>query len=182
MRKCRSILAVDLGERVAVTAVLLQHGTVKVVKFLGREIRGIRRHHSWLRRRLQEKKLLRKVKQIGQKERRIVKDTLHKISKEIVRIADENDAIIAIGDLTGIRERARDRGRRFNRIVSNMPFYTLTKFIEYKAVQRGIPVIEVSEEGTSKECHICGCEGKRRTQGLFVCKYHGEYNSWFAHF
>ena len=177
MRECRSILAVDLGERVAATAVLLQHGTVKVVKFLGREIRGIRRHYAWLRRRLQEKKLLRKVKQIGKKEKRIVRDILHKISKEIVQIADENDAVIAIGDLTGIRERARGKGRRFNRIVSNMPFYTLTKFIEYKAVQRGIPVIRVSEAGTSKECHICGCEGKRRTQGLFVCKYHGEINA-----
>jgi len=31
MRKCKSILVVDLGERV---------GTMKVVKFLGREIRG----------------------------------------------------------------------------------------------------------------------------------------------
>ena len=66
-RTSKSILAVDLGERV---------GTMKVVKFLGREIRGIRRHHAWLRRRLQEKKLLRKLKQIEQKERRIVKDTI----------------------------------------------------------------------------------------------------------
>lgn len=177
MRNCSSILAVDLGERVAATAVLLQNGTVKKVKFLGREVRGIRRHYAWLRKRLQERKLLKEVKRIGNKEKRVVKDILHKISKEIVKIADKNNAVIALGDLTGIRDRAKGKGRRFNRIICNMPFYTLSKYIEYKAIHRGIPVIVGSEAGTSKECHICGCEGKRRTQGLFVCKYHGEYNA-----
>jgi hypothetical protein len=28
-----------------------------------------------------------------------------------------------------------------------------------------------------KICHICGCEGDRRTQGLFVCTHCGEYNA-----
>jgi len=177
MCNCKSVLAIDLGERVTATAVLLQNGTVKKVKFLGREVRGIRRHYAWLRKRLQEKKLQKEVKRIGQKEKRAVKDVLHKISKEIVEIADANNAIIALGDLTGIRSRAKGKGRRFNRIVSNMPFYTLSKFIEYKAVHKGIAVITGSEARTSKDCHICGCEGKRRTQGLFVCKYHGEYNA-----
>jgi len=177
MRMGRSILAVDLGERVAATAVLLQNGTVKKVKFLGREVRGIRRHYAWVRKRLQEKKLRKGVKRIGQKEKRTVKDALHKISKEIVEIADANNAIIALGDLTGIRDRAKGKGKRFNRIISNMPFYTLSKFIEYKAIHKGRPVVVGSEAYTSRECHICGCEGRRRTQGLFVCKYHGEYNA-----
>lgn len=175
LHSCSSILAVDLGERVTATAVLLQNGTAKRVKFLGREVRGIRRHYAWLRKRLQEKKLLRVIKRVGQKEKRRVNDILHKISKQIVDLADSLNAYIALGDLTGIRERAK--GKRFNRIVSNMPFYTFSKYIEYKATLRGIPVIKTSEAYSSKECHICGCEGKRRTQGQFVCKYHGEYNA-----
>jgi hypothetical protein len=28
-----------------------------------------------------------------------------------------------------------------------------------------------------KICHICGCEGDRQTQGLFVCTHCGEYNA-----
>ena len=175
MHKCRSILAVDLGERVTATAVLLQDGTVKKAKFLGRQIRGIRRHYAWLRKRLQERKLLKEVKRIGAKEKRRINDILHKTSKEIVELADISNAYIVLGDLTGIRKRAK--GKRFNRIVSNMPFYRLSKMIEYKAVQKGIHVITASEAYTSKTCHICGCEGKRRTQGLFVCKYHGGYNA-----
>ena len=175
MRKCNSVLAVDLGERVTATAVLLQHGTVKKVMFLGRVVRGIRRHYAWLRKRLQEKKLLKKVKRIGAKEKRRINDILHKISKKIVELADISNAYIVLGNLTGIRKRVK--GKRFNRIVSNMPFYRLSKMIEYKAVQKGIHLITTSEAYSSKTCHICGSEGKRRTQGLFVCKYHGEYNA-----
>ncbi|MBS7614694.1 transposase [Candidatus Bathyarchaeota archaeon] len=49
--------------------------------------------------------------------------------------------------------------------------------IEYKAVQQGILVATTGEAYTSRECHICGCEGKRKTQGLFVCCHCGEYNA-----
>ena len=51
MHKRSSILAVDLGERFCATTVLWHQGVMKV-EFHGREIRGVRRHYSWLRRRL----------------------------------------------------------------------------------------------------------------------------------
>ena len=175
MRRCFSVLSVDLGERFAASAVLMQNGTVVKAKFYGGEIRGVRRHYAWLRRRLQERGLTQVVKRVGKKERRIVNAVLHRVSKGIVSLADSANSYIVLGDLTGIRERAK--GRRFNRIVSNMPFYRLTKMIEYKAMLKGIPVITTSEAYTSKICHICGCEGDRQTQGLFVCTHCGEYNA-----
>jgi len=174
MRRCSSILAVDLGERFVATTVLWRQGVMKV-QFLGREIRGIRRHYAWLRRRLQEKRLLKVVKRVGCKERRVVNVILHRVSKSIVSLALASNSYIVLGDLTGIRQRAK--GKRLNRIVSNMPYYRLTKMIEYKATLKGIPVITTSETYTSKTCHICGCEGKRKTQGLFVCPHCGEYNA-----
>ena len=176
IRKCSSIFAVDLGERFCATAVLWHKGVVKV-QFYGREIRGIRRHYAWLRRRLQERGLTQVVKRVGSKERRAVNAVLHRVSKRIVSLADSTNSYIALGDLTGIRKRAKGKGKRFNRIVSNMPYYRLTKMIEYKAMLKGIPVITTSETYTSTTCHICGCEGKRETQGLFVCPHCGEYNA-----
>jgi len=176
MRECSSILAVDLGERFVATAVLWHQGVMKV-KFLGREIRGVRRHYTWLRRRLQERSLTRVVKRIGCKERRAVNAILHRVSKRIVSLALATDSYIVLGDLTGIRERVNGKGKRLNRIVSNMPYHRLTKMIEYKAMLKGIPVITTSEAYTSRICHICGCEGKRRTQGLFICPHCGEYNA-----
>ena len=176
MRLCSSILAVDMGERFAATAVLWQKGMMKA-QFLGKEIRGARRHYAWLRRRLQERGLTQVVKRVGGKERRCVNAILHRVSKRIVSLADSANSYIVLGDLTGIRERASGKGKRLNRIISNMPYYRLTKMIEYKAMLRGIPVITTSEAYTSKTCHICGYEGKRKNQGLFVCPHCGEYNA-----
>lgn len=177
MRRCSSILAVDLGERFTASAVLLQNGVVMKAKFYGKEIRGIRRHYAWLRKRLQERGLTQVVKRIGKKEKRVVNAILHRVSKGIVSLADSADSYIVLGDLTGIRRRAKGKGKRFNRTVSNMPFYRLTKMIEYKATLKGIPVITTSEAYTSKTCHLCGCEGNRKSQGLFVCSHCGEYNA-----
>jgi putative transposase len=176
MRRCSSILAVDLGERFCATAVLWHRGVVKA-QFLGREIRGIRRHYAWLRRRLQERGLTQVVKRVGKKEKCCVNAVLHRVSKWIVSLADSTNSYIILGDLTGIRRRANGKGKRLNRIVNNMPYYRLTKMIEYKAMLKGIPVITTSEAYTSLTCHVCGCEGKRKTQGLFVCPHCGEYNA-----
>jgi len=176
MRRCSSILAVDLGERFCVTAVLWRGGVMKV-QFLSREIRGVRRHYAWLRRRLQGKRLTQVVKRIGDKERRVVNAILHRVSKRIVNLALAANSYIVLGDLTGIRRRAKGKGKRLNRIINNMPYYRLTKMIEYKAMLVGIPVITISEAYTSRICHICGCEGERKTQGLFVCPHCGEYNA-----
>jgi len=175
LRRCSSVLAVDLGERFTATAVLLQDRNVMKVRFFGKEIRGIRRHYSWLRKRLQEKGLTKVVKRIGQKENHCVNNILNRISKEIVSLADSANSYIVVGDLKGIRKSTK--GRRFNRIVSNMAYHKLTQMIKYKAEMLGISVIEVDETNTSKICHICGEVGKRKTQGLFVCKTCGKYNA-----
>nr|MDO8135426.1 transposase [Candidatus Njordarchaeum guaymaensis] len=183
VRSCSSILAVDLGERFAATAVLLQDRNVVKARFYGREIRGIRRHFAWLRKRLQERGLTKVVKRIGKKEKRCVNAILHKVSKEIVDIAESADSAIVVGDLKGIRQRTRGKGRRLNRIVNNMSYYCLSRMIEYKAMMRGIPVVTVSEAYTSTTCHVCNNQGERKTregkfsQGRFNCDVCGEYNA-----
>ncbi|MEM3487518.1 MAG: transposase [Conexivisphaerales archaeon] len=175
MRECFSILAVDLGERFAAIAVLWQNENVMKAQFYGKEIRGIRRHYAWLRKRLQERSLTKVVKRVGSKERRVVNTILHRVSKRIVSLALATNSYIVLGDLNGIRKRVK--GKRLNRIVSNMPYYRLMKMIEYKAMLVGIPVITTNEAYTSITCHVCGREGKRKTQGLFVCAHCGEYNA-----
>jgi len=165
-----SILAIDLGERNIATAVLWSNSCTCNYKplFLGRNVRGLRRHYAYLRKKLSEKKLLRKIRKIANTEQRKVNDMLHKISREIVNIAKENNAVILLGDLTGIRDRSR--GRRMNRIVANMPFYRLTQYIIYKASWEGIRVLTTKEWYSSKTCSRCGSDSTSRPfQGLFVC-------------
>jgi len=161
------IIAVDIGDKNIATKVELDSAKITGVKFYGKEVRGIRRHYDWLRGRLGEKKLLGEIKKVGSKERRKVNDVLHKISREVVNRAKEIGATIVIGDLKGIRE--KKRSRTLNRIVNRMPYSKLAKFIEYKAMFDGVPVVKVKEYYTSKVCHRCNNLGERKTQGLFVC-------------
>lgn len=171
-----TVLAVDLGERYIATSVVIAKGKITSPRFYGKEVRGIRRHYSWLRKRLGERKLLSVIKRVGHAEQRKVNAVLHKISRDIVNEAKETNAKIVLGELKGIRNGAK--GRRMNRIVSNMPYYKLTQMIIYKAQWKRIQVVKVSERYTSKTCHCCGSRGKRPFQGLFVCSTCGiEYNA-----
>ncbi len=169
------VLAVDLGERVVATSVTLVDGNITSPGFHGREVRSIRRHYAWLRKRLGRRKLLRVIKRVGRTEHRKVDARLHVIAATLVDQARETGAVIAMGDLSGIRKGSR--GRRMNRIVNAMPFNRLSAFIEYKAAWAGVPVIKVGEEYTSRECRICRQDGKRSSQGRFVCPSCGEYNA-----
>ena len=162
-----TILAVDLGEKRIATSVEIANGSMRNPRFYGEEVRGIRRHYAWLRRRLGEKKLLRVIRRVGHKEKRKVNAILHKVSKDIVEEAKESNAVIVLGDLKGIRR--EQRGKRLNRIVSSMPYYRLTQMIRYKAIWEEIPIYTIKENNTSKTCHRCRSLGKRPVQGLFQC-------------
>ena len=169
------VLAVDIGERVIATSVALVDGTISSLGFHGREVRSIRRHYAWLRKRLGRRKLLRVIKRVGRTEHRKVHSRLHVIAANLVEQAREMGAVLAMGDLSGIRNGSR--GRRMNRIVNAMPFNRLSHFIEYKAAWAGVPVIKVDEAYSSRECHICKKDGKRPSQGRFICPFCGEYNA-----
>ncbi len=161
-----SVLAVDLGIRHVACSVDIQSGKTH---FYGRKLRRVRGHFFHLRRKLERKKLLKVVKRIGVKESCIVNDQLHKIAKDIVDEAEKLNAVIAIGNLKGIRRNGRSR--QFNRKLNSWPFWKLRRYIEYKANWCGIQVVEVSEAYTSQQCWRCGTIGVRsgRHHGLFEC-------------
>ena len=161
-----SIIAIDVGARWVAVSVARHRSKPK---FYGRKVRAVRGKYFWLRRKLGREKKQRAIKKIGRKEKRVVNDELHKIAKDIVEEAERHDAIIAIGDLSGVRK--NHKGKKANRKVNSMPFYRLKEYIKYKALERGILVIEVPEFNTSKQCSRCGSlRTKRPSQGVFICE------------
>jgi putative transposase len=165
-----NMISIDLGSKVIAT-VCGSQGNQRPM-FLGREVRGIRRHYQHLRTELGKKKLLKKIKELSDKEQRTINDVLHKTAKQVVAYAEQTDSYIVLGDLKGIRRSSLKKGRRFCRIVSNMPYLKLTQYIEYKTNEKGIKVIRIDERGSSKTCSKCGYSDKanRKTQGLFKCR------------
>ena len=165
-RNPKSILAIDLSIKWIATTV---NSNNPKPKFYGKELRRAKGRYFYLRRTLALKKAYKTIKKIGHKERRVVNDILHKISRAIVNEALENDSMIVFGDLKGIRRKGKVR--KFNRKLNNgFPYYKLSKFIEYKARWLGIKVIKVSERNASKLCHKCGAKGIR-VGSSFKCPY-----------
>ena len=167
---CDGILAIDMGiHNIAVTV----NSKTKKARFYGKELRAVRGHYFHLRRKLPNRKA---VKKVGAHERRIVNHELHRISKAIVQEANRSNSAIVLGKLKDMRKNGNSKGRRFNRKLNNFPYRKLSSYVKYKAGWLGIPVITVSEAYTSQTCSICGGRGVRHN-GLFKCSCGAELNS-----
>lgn len=163
----QGFLGVDLGvKNVAADS----DGTL----YTGGHIRGLRKRHLKLRRRLQSKgtrgakRLLRKRRQ---KERRFQTHENHCISKKIVAAAQGTGRGIAVEELTGIRDRITVRGKKQRTVLSAWAFSQLRQFLTYKSTDAGIPLVAVDPRNTSRTCPACGCIDKRNrpSQAVFRC-------------
>jgi len=158
-RKYATVLPIDMGIRKLATTIENDKP-----KFYGKEIRRIRGSYFRLRRSVGKAKIIKKWRN---KEQVRIRHHIHAITRRIVEKAKQMNAVIAIGDLKGIRE--QDKGRGFNRRLSSQPFLLLKLYLTYKANWNGIRVIEVPEAYTSQSCHRCGVRGQR-VAGRFSCR------------
>lgn len=144
--------------------------------FAGGEIKNLRNTYKKMRARLQSKGTLsakRVMKRFSGKEKRLMKDVNHCISKKIVEFALENNvSIIGLEDLTGIRDRTQYKVRKKQRYThSSWAFRQLQTFIEYKAKQAGVLVEYINPEYTSQTCSRCNHISKNNRKGLkFRCR------------
>lgn len=141
-------------------------------KVKGKAILRKRRHFRELRASLQSKgtkSAKRRLKRLSGKERRWVNTILHQISRKFVSTLKEGN-IVVMEKLTGIRGRAKHR-RSLNGDFHSWAFRRIQSLIEYKALERGIPVVYVEPKNTSKTCQRCKyVDGaNRRSQSLFRC-------------
>lgn len=159
-------------------------------KWDGKDIQQARDNFSKVRASLQQKASKgtrsgrRRCRQILQRlsgrERRYQSWLNHNISRTIVNQAKSEGKVIAIEDLTGIRERTNQqpRSKTERRRSNSWAFYQLRSFLEYKAIQAGVKLIKVNPAYTSQMCHKCNhidpVKGKSYRGGkLFKCGHCG---------
>ena len=158
--KSNNVIGVDFGRRdIAVTS--------SGDKWDGSQITEVRDKYSRVRASLQKRatkgtrSTRRRARQILQRlqgrERRFQSWLNHNISKLIILSALTSNSIVAIEDLTGIRERTNKltRGKIERRRSNSWSFFQLRQFLEYKAIQVGVEVVAVSPRYTSQTCHQC---------------------------
>lgn len=148
--------------------------TGKVHK-LGKQAFHIHRKYKKIREHLQEVNAKKKLKKIRRREKNIIRDINHKISKEIVKLALKNNCGIKLENLKGIRNNTKRRsnkknknGESFKSSINTWEFYQLQSMIEYKAKICGIPVIYIDPHYTSQKCSKCGTIGIRNNK-KFSC-------------
>ncbi|CAI50364.1 IS1341-type transposase ISNph28 [Natronomonas pharaonis DSM 2160] len=115
---------------------------------------------------------------VGRKEEGRFKQTLHRISNELVAEAHKYEcSVIAFEELTDIRERTgASWGHKW-------AFNRLYEYVEYKTKEYGITVAQVDPENTSRRCSTCGfTHPDNRESESFEClkcgyENHADYNA-----
>lgn len=169
-----SLVALDTNET-SLDGVVLRGEKAVPVTIPYSEVRRIQQVHFQRRRMLGRKKAhdRRVGKRLGGREGRRehhrIEQRLHLISKGIVQEAASQRATIVLEDLH--LPKGGGRGRKMRRRLSSWPQRELHRQIEYKAEERGVPLLWVNPSYTSKTCPRCGEVKERRSRvgRVFVC-------------
>jgi putative transposase len=145
------------------------------------DINTLRDRYAKLRKTLQQKaskgtrssrrRCRKLLKQLSGKERRFQTWLNHTISYRIVKSAANSKKIVAIEDLTGIRENLNQKPRSQieKRRSNSWSFYQLRMLLTYKCLKFGVKLITVPPAYTSKTCASC-CRIGNRNGKSFKCE------------
>ena len=173
-----SVVGVDLGLRYnAVITLLHKNGKINHVEFvkyrkLMHKIRMLWYRIDKLKSMLPKgQKTSKQIQKLYAKIRRINNWIAHNVSKKIVEIAKENNAMIAMENLKNLKPAKGKNSKKNNREIANWVRGKVIKYVLYKSNWEGIKVKLVPAKNTSKTCHICGAVGYRKGV-IFKCKSH----------
>ncbi|KXH81694.1 RNA-guided endonuclease TnpB family protein [Sporosarcina sp. HYO08] len=159
------IMGIDIGLRQLAVASI---GTTSLF-FSGNEMAYRRRRFAARRRKLGNAKKLDAIRKSKNKESEWMKNTNHKISRQIVDFALENGVhLIRMEDLTGIRH-SRKSKKEAGRNLHSWSHYQLQQFIEYKAKIAGLLVQYVDPKYTSMTCKCGHTDKHNRNKDSFLC-------------
>ena len=171
-----TVLGVDLGvNEIAVTS------TARF--FSAGELNHNRREFERIRGGLQQtstQNAHKILQQVGCRETEYIKHVLHSVANGIVGEARRyNCETIVFEELDGIRDRLPEASWH-----SEWAFNRLTEYVEYKAAEHGIAVVETDPRNTSKRCAECGfvADANRPSRDTFECQQcgnrnHADYNA-----
>lgn len=161
-------VGIDLGiNRIAATS---EGIIIKDNKF-----NGEKRKLRYLKRKLQSaadkgsKSAKQHFKKLHRKERNRNRNQTHLVANKILSITNAN--VIILENLTKIKQNPKNKyKKKFNNKISQVPFYQLRNFLEYKAKAHNKIVKTVSPYNTSRIDHITGRKEGERKGSRFYSK------------
>jgi len=162
----RNKLVVDINED-SVDVLLVDYDTNRAILFtISHDVRAIRTNYRRIRKGIQIKvkdpcKQRRLLARYGSCEKRRVDDRLKKISVLLTEIAKEHGADIVRENLKDLKENSKRRNKQLNYRLSTFPYRKLITYLDLKAYERNINIVEVDAKKSSITCPICGYTDKR---------------------
>lgn len=171
-KSIKQIVGIDLGINfLAVT----YDSFGKTTFYNGKAIKHKRQKYKRLRKELQKKgtaSARKRLKAIGEREKRWMSDVNHCVSKAIVRMYGEN-SLFVLEDLKGVRK-VTEKVHRYSRyLMVSWAFYQLFQYISYKSMMNNSESIIVDPRYTSQKCPKCNhIEKANRNKDIhfFICK------------
>ena len=171
----KNVLGVDVNSKSFAVSVLSPDGKVLHQDYFGKDI-WVRRRKIFERKgRLQSYNDLgsalaySKLQETKRREHNFVKNRIGEVVREITEMALRYDADISIENL----KRFSPKGKRFNREVMRIPFFTFKQNLISRCFDKNITLNIVDAWHTSKFCSHCGAVGKghdSRNYALFRCQ------------
>ncbi|MEF8843418.1 MAG: transposase, partial [Haloarculaceae archaeon] len=167
----RTVVGLDVNENNVALTALSKDGVVGTLVIDFPEIKFERHHYFTMRKRVQSAGKPSIHDTLEGREKRFVRDRLHKVSSHIVEWSRRFEKpCIVFEDLKEMRE-GIDYGTRMNRRLHHLPFRTLQFYTSYKAAFEGIPTAWIPPEYTSQRCPICGhTDRANRNKKRFKCR------------
>ena len=168
----QNIVGIDRGIRFLVTS---YDSEGKTTFFHGGEIIARRVHFKNKRAELQRKgtpSSRRRIKAMGHRENRWMRDVNHCVSKALVEKYPAN-TLFVIEDLSNVRKSTQrvKKERKYTQV--SWSYYDLESKLKYKALIHGSYVINVPANYTSQRCPVCGHiqdTNRDKEKHLFCCR------------
>jgi IS605 OrfB family transposase len=166
------VAGVDLGMNFLATS---YDKDGKTEFFNGKHVKHKKAKHKKVRQQLQKRgtpSARRRLKAIGQRENRWMRDVNHCVSKALVNSQPAN-TLFVLEDLTGIRSATEMVKVKDRAVHVGWAFYQLRLMIEYKAQLAESKSIAVCPKYTSQTCPLCGhveASNRNKKTHTFRCK------------
>jgi IS605 OrfB family transposase len=144
----------------------------------GKQLKQKRAKFKALRTQLQTKHTpssRRRLKLIGKRENRWMRDVNHCVSKALIQNAKPS-SLFVLEDLSNVRSATESVKRKDRYVQVSWAYYDLEMKLKYKAERDGHCVIKVSPEYSSQRCPICGHVhhlNRNKRKHIFMCKHCG---------
>ncbi|MCS7116104.1 MAG: transposase [Nitrososphaerota archaeon] len=170
-RETEGVLGIDINEK-SIDLALVKPDKVKFIKIDISEAKYIRDRYFKKRRSIQSRRLG-KIKasllaKYSGREKKRVDAIIHRASKIIAKIVDEEEVKPIMEELKGIREKVHYT-KIMNRRLHTIPFRKIQFYISYKSMELGFKPEFINAKNTSKTCPICG-ETSKPNGHVFKCK------------